>query len=68
MVGTLRKRGRPKKDVVAEYRVEIRLTKEDKEKLDYVREVTGKSRTDVYRKGLDLAYQLAKVSPRSLFD
>ena len=67
-MNVLKKRGRPKSENVAEYRFEIRLTKEDKEKLDYIRSVTGKSRTDILRKGLELTHNIAKINPRSLMD
>lgn len=48
--------GRPPSDNPKQTRTEIRLTKEDKEILEYCCKVTGKSKSDVVREGIYEVY------------
>lgn len=48
--------GRPLSDNPRHERVETKMTKEELEKLDYCCQVTGKSRSEVIRAGIDVIY------------
>jgi len=48
--------GRPLSDNPKNSRVEIRMTSEDEEKLDYCCKVIGKSRSEIAREGIDIVY------------
>lgn len=52
--------GRPKIDNPKSLQYRLRMTKEDLEKLEYCCEVTGKSKAEVLREGLELVYQSVK--------
>lgn len=48
--------GRPPSDNPKSSRVEIRMTPEEEEKLDYCCKVSGKSRSEVAREGIQIMY------------
>lgn len=48
--------GRPLSDNPKNVRVETRMTKEDLEKLEYCCRVTGKSRSEIVREGIETVY------------
>lgn len=48
--------GRPPSDNPKNSRVEIRMTSEDEDKLDYCCKATGKSRSEIAREGIDIVY------------
>ena len=55
-----KKRGRPKKDVSKTKRVGLRISEERYEKLEYLSKVTGKSKTDILLKGVDMYDSILK--------
>lgn len=56
------KRGRPKKEVSKSESFTLRLTKEEQNKLEYISFETGKSRSEVLLKGLEMQYKLHKLA------
>lgn len=48
--------GRPLSDNPKNVRVETRMTKEDLEKLEYCCRITGKSRSEIVREGIEAVY------------
>ena len=50
------KTGRPHSDNPRQMRVETKMTVEELEKLDYCCKVTGKSRSEIVREGIDVVY------------
>ncbi len=48
--------GRPHSDNPKQVRVETRMNKEELEKLEYCCRVTGKSRSEIVREGIDVVY------------
>jgi len=48
--------GRPPSGNARQKKVETRMTKEELEKLDYCRQITKMSRSEVIRAGIDLIY------------
>lgn len=48
--------GRPHSDNPKHVRVETRMTTEELEKLEYCCRVTGKSRSEIVREGIDVVY------------
>ena len=50
------KTGRPLSDNPRHERVETKMTKAELEKLDYCCEITGKSRSEVIREGIEVVY------------
>ena len=48
--------GRPTSDNARRLRVETRMNKEELEKLEYCCRVTGKSRSEIVREGIDVVY------------
>ena len=48
--------GRPHSDNPRQMRVETKLTKDELKKLDYCCKVSGKSRSEIIREGIDNAY------------
>lgn len=48
--------GRPHSDNPKHVRVETRMTTEELEKLEYCCKVTGKSRSQIVREGVDIVY------------
>ncbi|WP_147539041.1 ribbon-helix-helix domain-containing protein [Anaerotruncus rubiinfantis] len=48
--------GRPPSDNPKQVRTEIRLTKEDKEILEYCCKVTGRSKSEIVREGIYTIY------------
>lgn len=52
----MRKKGKNCKDE----RLALRITKEDRERLEYVTGRTGKNMSDILREGLKMQYELAK--------
>ena len=57
---TRKKRGRQKKDESKTKRVGLRMTEERYEKLEYLSKVTGKSKTDILLKGVDMYDSILK--------
>ena len=55
-----KKRGRQKKDESKTKRVGLRMTEERYEKLEYLSKVTGKSKTDILLKGVDMYDSILK--------
>lgn len=55
-----KKRGRPKIDGMKSKRVGLRLTEERYEKLEYLSKATGKSKTDILLKGVDMYESILK--------
>lgn len=55
-----KKRGRPKADGMKSKRVGLRLTEERYEKLEYLSKATGKSKTDILLKGVDMYESILK--------
>ena len=55
-----KKRGRPEKDESKTKRVGLRLTEERYEKLEYLSKATGKSKTDILLKGVDMYDSILK--------
>ena len=55
-----KKRGRPNVDEMKSKRVGIRMTEERYEKLEYLSKVTGKSKTDILLKGVDMYDSILK--------
>lgn len=53
---------RPRRDGGKTERINIRMSKEDLEKLDYTAEKMGISRAELIRKGITAQYNLAKYS------
>lgn len=50
------KTGRPHSDNPKHVRVETRMSTEDFEKLEYCCKITGKSRSEIIREGIDIVY------------
>ncbi len=57
------KMGRPISDNPRQMRVETKMTKDELKKLDYCCEVSGKTRSEVIREGVDIVY--AKLNKSS---
>lgn len=55
-----RKRGRPRKENPGIKQVNLRLTRDEQEMLDFICYKTGKSRTDILKEGLKMEYNLTK--------
>ena len=55
-----KKRGRQKKDESKTKRVGLRMTEERYEKLEYLSKGTGKSKTDILLKGVDMYDSILK--------
>ena len=55
-----KKRGRQKKDESKTKRVGLRMTEERYEKLEYLSKVSGKSKTDILLKGVDMYDSILK--------
>lgn len=49
--------GRPPIDNPKDLQYRLRMTKEDAEKLDYCCKVTGKTKAEILREGLELVYK-----------
>ena len=52
--------GRPKAENPKDLQYRLRLTKEEAEKLEYCCKVTGKTKADILREGLERIYQEVK--------
>lgn len=48
--------GRPLSDNARKSKVETRMSKEELEKLDYCCKLTGKTRSEIIREGVDIVY------------
>lgn len=54
-----RKRGRPKKDFSKKYVVTIRLSELDLNRLAFIKDYTGKEKSEFIREGIDIMYDKA---------
>lgn len=54
-----RKRGRPKKDFSKKYVVTIRLSELDLNRLAFIKDYTGKEKSEIIREGIDIMYDKA---------
>lgn len=54
----MRTRGRPKKDESRDQTYSLRLNEEDSTYLEYLHEITGKSRSDILRKALKMYFEI----------
>ena len=57
-----KKRGRPKTEDAKDYGYRLRMSGEDIAKLEYIHKKTGESKADILRRGLNMAYNLAKYA------
>lgn len=55
-----KKKGRPKKDFAREYQYRVRLSLGDIYTLEYIQEVTGKAKAEIFRDGLKAEYEKAR--------
>lgn len=55
-----KKKGRPKKDFAREYQYRVRLSLGDIYTLEYIQEVTGKTKAEIFRDGLKAEYEKAR--------
>ena len=55
-----KKRGRPKKDFPREYQYRVRLSLGDIYTLEYIQEVTGKTKAEIFRDGLKAECEKAR--------
>lgn len=49
--------GRPHSDNPKDYNTRIRMTEEERQKLDFCAEKTGMTKADIIRRGIELVYQ-----------
>ena len=56
----MRRRGRPKKDVVRDNKLTVRITEESLEQLNFARDLTGDTKAEAIEKGIFMYYNLAK--------
>ena len=59
------KTGRPISDNPRQMRVETKMTVQELEKLDYCCKITGKTRSEIVREGIDVVYaKLSKLNKK----
>lgn len=55
-----KKKGRPRKEFPREYQYRIRLSLGDIYTLEYIQDVTGKTKAEIFRDGLQSEYEKAR--------
>ena len=56
----MRRRGRPKNDVVRDNKLTVRITEEALEQLNFACDFTGDTKAEAIEKGIFMYYNLAK--------
>lgn len=56
--------GRPRRDGSKTGRVELRISTEEEQMLNDLSELTGKSKSDIIRKGIKISYNLEKYNEK----